>query len=95
MTITPTRTTASGGTVASAGTTTASYSAPEGTAQSVVDWVAEMAAIMQPDSVVWCDGSAAEFDRLTREMVASGTLTRLNAEHRPYSFLARSNPNDV
>src|SRR5690606_1646789 len=49
----------------------------------------------QPDSVVWCDGSPREWDQMTREMVASGTLTRLNPEFRPYSFLARSNPEDV
>ncbi|HEY9495457.1 MAG TPA: phosphoenolpyruvate carboxykinase (GTP), partial [Intrasporangium sp.] len=30
-----------------------------------------------------------------REMVESGTLLRVNAEHRPYSFVARSDPKDV
>ncbi len=62
---------------------------------AVIEWVEEIAALTLPDDVVWCDGSRAEWDALAREMVASGTLTRLNAEHRPYSFLARSDPNDV
>ena len=69
--------------------------APEGANQTVVRWVDEIAAITLPDDVVWCDGSAAEWDELARGMVASGTLTRVNPEHRPYSFLARSDPNDV
>ncbi|CAN5198124.1 phosphoenolpyruvate carboxykinase (GTP) [soil metagenome] len=62
---------------------------------SVIAWVSEMAELTRPDAVVWADGSTSEFDRLTREMVATGTLTRLNAEHRPYSFLARSDASDV
>ena len=69
--------------------------APEGTAASVVAWVDEVAALALPDQVVWCDGSKAEWDALARAMVESGTLIRLNAEHRPYSFLARSDPDDV
>ncbi|MBG6054605.1 phosphoenolpyruvate carboxykinase (GTP) [Salinibacterium sp. CAN_S4] len=69
--------------------------APVGAPESVVDWVAGIAAITTPDHIVWCDGSKAEFDSLTRAMVATGTLTKLNAEHRPYSFLARSDPQDV
>ena len=68
---------------------------PEGAHESIVRWVDELASVTLPDDVVWCDGSAAEYDRLTREMVESGTLVKLNAEHRPYSFLARSHPSDV
>ena len=68
---------------------------PEGAHPSVVAWVDEIAALTLPDDVVWCDGSKAEWDALARLMVETGTLTRLNAEHRPYSFLARSDPNDV
>jgi phosphoenolpyruvate carboxykinase (GTP) len=58
-------------------------------------WVDEVAALTMPDDVVWCDGSQAEWDRLTDELVQSGTLVRLDERKKPNSFLARTDPDDA
>jgi phosphoenolpyruvate carboxykinase (GTP) len=65
------------------------------TNRALLAWVEQVAALTTPDRVEWCDGSAEEWDRLTRELVACGTFTQLNPKHHPNSFLARSNPSDV
>lgn len=70
-------------------------SAPVGTNPRIVSWVNDMAGLAQPGSIVWCDGSRGERDQLLRTLVDNGTIERLNAELRPYSFLARSDPSDV
>ena len=63
--------------------------------RKLVEWVREIAALTQPDRVHWCDGSDAEWTQLTDELVATGTLKRLNPKKRPNSFYAASDPKDV
>ena len=58
-------------------------------------WVEEVAELTQPDRIYWVDGSEEENTRLTDELVAAGTLTRLNPELFPNSFAAFSDPADV
>src|SRR2546430_10691071 len=63
--------------------------------QRLLSWVQEVADLTTPDRVVWCDGSAAEWQRLTGELVAAGSLVPLNPEKKPNSFWARTDPSDV
>jgi phosphoenolpyruvate carboxykinase (GTP) len=58
-------------------------------------WVDEIAALTRPDSVHWCDGSAAEYDDLAQGLVDGGTFERLSDAKRPNSYLALSDPGDV
>ncbi len=61
----------------------------------LIEWVRGIAELTKPDRVEWCDGSDAEWERLTGLLVEQGTLTRLNPEKRPNSFYAASDPTDV
>jgi phosphoenolpyruvate carboxykinase (GTP) len=58
-------------------------------------WVDEVTRLTTPQRVVWCDGSAAENDRLVEGMLADGTLLRLDPHAAPGCTLHRSHPQDV
>ncbi len=56
-------------------------------------WVREVAELTQADAVHWVDGSQAEYEHLTGQLVAAGTFVRL--EKKPDSFWCASDPSDV
>ncbi len=61
----------------------------------VLDWVKEMAAMTQPDQIVWIDGSEEQAEELRKEACATGELYKLNDELLPHCYLHRTAVNDV
>src|SRR6202167_5203814 len=62
---------------------------------NVAEWVAGVQQLTQPDRVYWCDGSAAELQRLRAELLAKGELHELKRSSFPGCHLYRSDPSDV
>ena len=58
-------------------------------------WVREMAALMQPAHISWCDGSEAQYHQQCADLVKAGVFKKLNEAKRPNSYLACSDPSDV
>jgi phosphoenolpyruvate carboxykinase (GTP) len=63
--------------------------------EHLLRWVEKMAELAKPAAIHWVDGSQEEIDILRREMVASGTLVKLNEKLWPGCYYARSDANDV
>ena len=63
--------------------------------KKLIAWVEEVAALTTPDRIVWCDGSAKEYDDLCQLLVDSGTFTKLSDAKRPNSYYSTSDPADV
>ncbi|TCP57349.1 phosphoenolpyruvate carboxykinase (GTP) [Tamaricihabitans halophyticus] len=63
------------------------------THERLVSWVHEVAELTTPDRVVWVDGSDAEWERMTAQLVAAGTFVPL--QKQPNSYWAASDPDDV
>ena len=63
--------------------------------QRLQQWVKDWADVLAPDAILWCDGTAEEYDALCQTLVDSGTFTKLDEAKRPNSYWAHSDPADV
>lgn len=63
--------------------------------KTVLSWIEEMKALVNPDKVVWIDGSDKQRDELRALAVSTGEMIKLNEEKLPGCYLHRTNPNDV
>ena len=61
----------------------------------VNSWIDEMAAMTQPDRIVWIDGTDEQAEALRAEACSTGELTKLNEELLPNCYLHRTAVNDV
>ena len=58
-------------------------------------WIDEMAAMTQPDKIVWIDGSEEQAEALRAEACSTGEMIKLNQEKLPGCYLHRTAINDV
>ncbi len=61
----------------------------------LLNWVDEIAQMVTPDAIQWCDGSQGEYDRMIQLALDAGLATPLDPVKRPNSYLFRSDPSDV
>ena len=61
----------------------------------VLSWIDEMAAMTQPDKIVWIDGSEEQANALRAEACSTGEMIKLNEELLPGCYLHRTAVNDV
>ena len=61
----------------------------------ILNWIDEMAAMTQPDSIVWIDGSEEQAEKLREQAVSTGEMIRLNQDLLPGCYLHRTAVNDV
>ena len=62
---------------------------------TILSWLKEVQALVNPDKVVWIDGSDEQIEALRAEAVATGEMIKLNQELLPDCYLHRTKPNDV
>lgn len=63
--------------------------------KTVLKWLDEVKELVNPDKVVWIDGSEEQLEALRKEAVESGEMIKLNEEKLPGCYLHRTLPNDV
>jgi len=68
---------------------------PLATNKHLRKWVEKIAELTKPAAIHWVDGSQEEYDALCAQMVAAGTLIKLNEKLWPGCYYARSDATDV
>ena len=63
--------------------------------KTILAWIDEMKALVNPDQVVWIDGSEEQLEELRKDAVESGEMIKLNQEKLPGCYYHRTAPNDV
>lgn len=63
--------------------------------KSLLKWLDDMCALVQPDNIVWIDGSKEQIEALRSESSSTGEMTRLNQDLLPECYLHRTAVNDV
>ncbi len=63
--------------------------------KSVLDWLEDKLALVNPDKVVWIDGSDEQIEALRAEACSTGEMIKLNQELLPDCYLHRTAVNDV
>ena len=62
---------------------------------SVLSWIEDKVALVQPDQIVWIDGSEDQLNALRAEACSTGEMLKLNEEKLPGCYLHRTAVNDV
>ena len=63
--------------------------------KSILEWIDEKVELVNPDKIVWIDGSEEQLEALRAEAVQTGEMIKLNEEKLPGCYLHRTKPNDV
>ena len=63
--------------------------------KSVLAWIEDKKALVNPDAVVWIDGSEEQLEALRAQACSTGEIIKLNQEKLPGCYLHRTAVNDV
>lgn len=63
--------------------------------KTVLEWIDEMKKLLDPDDVIWIDGSDEQRDSLRKQGCETGEMIELNQERLPGGYLHRTAVNDV
>ena len=63
--------------------------------ESVLNWIENMKKLVNPDNVMWIDGSEEQLNQLRAEACSTGEMIKLNEEKPPGCYLHPTAVNDV